>query len=109
MAELSVPRPLDEPDLDDDCGTNPMAVAGQAFAFRERRLLDGKFVEKCPQFQQEPGVEAGADLAGESEVLVVVFRSVLRTPRAWSGGVVADEQGAEADAGSLRIREAADH
>src|SRR6476661_3805978 len=108
MTELSVPRPLDEPDLDDDVGTDPMAVTGQARALRERRLLDRQSVETCSQIEQQPGVEASADLAGEHEV-VTVLRLVLRTPRAWLRGVVTDEERAESDACALGVREPADH
>src|SRR4051812_27738694 len=93
MPELSVHRPLDEPDLHDDLGANPMAVTGQAFAVRERRLLDRESVETPSQIEQELGIEAGADLAREREVVAVM---------------VADEQRAEADSGALRIGEPAD-
>src|SRR4051794_22360829 len=93
MPELAVHRPFDEPDLHDDLGTNPMAMARQAFAFRERRRLDGQRVETFSEFEQELGVETRADLPGKSEVVTVV---------------VADEQRPEADARSLGICETAD-
>src|SRR5215471_1776578 len=93
MPELSVHRPFDEPDLHHDLGTNPVAATRQAFAFRERRLLDRKRIETRSQIEQKFRVETSADFAGECEVVAVV---------------VADEQRAEADASALRIGEAAD-
>ena len=56
-------------------------------------LRDLERVEPRAQLEQQLRVEAGADLAGEDEVVAVV---------------VADEQRAEADARALRIGEAAD-
>ena len=66
---------------------------GRPMALRERRLRDLERVEPRAQVEQQLRVEAGADLAGEDEVVAVE---------------VADEQRAEADAAALRIGEAAD-
>src|SRR5262249_55737839 len=93
MSQLSVHRPLDEPDLHDHLRTNPVAVTGEALAVRERRLLDGKSIETSSQIEQELRVEAGADLAGEDEVV---------------GVVVTDQQRAESHACALRISKSAD-
>ena len=85
MAQLAVHRPLDEGDLHDDLGPHPVrAQARQADA----PCVNGGFgdlerVEPRAQVEQQLGVEARADLAGEDEV--VAFE-------------VADEQRAEADA-----------
>src|SRR5215813_473568 len=93
MPELSVHGPLDEPNLHDDLGPNPVPAPRQALATGERRLLSRKSVEAFSQIEQKLRIEAGANLAGKGEVVAVV---------------ASDEQRAEADAGSLRIGESAD-
>src|SRR6185503_19982212 len=95
VAQLSVHRSLDEADLDDDLGTRPVGTdARQAYGAGEGRRRNFQRVEPRAQVEQQPGVEAGADLAREHEIVAVV---------------VANEQRAEADARALRIGEAADH
>src|SRR5215470_9615762 len=93
MAQLAVHRPLDEPDLYDDLGTDPVAVAREALPLRKRRLVDGDRVEAPSQIEQEFGIEACADFSCEDEVVAVP---------------VADQQRAETDARALRIGEPAD-
>ena len=66
---------------------NPTALVNGVF-------FDLQRVEPRAQLEQQLGVEAGADLSREDQVVAVV---------------VADEQRAEADARPLRIGEAADH
>src|SRR5687767_10925397 len=95
VPQLVVLRPFDERHLHDDLGPHPMrAQARQADGLRERRLCHFECVETPPQIEQELGVETGADLAREHEVVAIV---------------VTDQQGAQADAGALRIGESADH
>src|SRR5215467_733508 len=93
MAQLAMHGPLDEPDLNDDLRTHPVSLAGKAFRFRERRLVDGDGVEPLSQVEQELCVEARADLAGEDEVAIMV---------------IPDEKRAETHARALRIGESAD-
>ena len=94
MPQLAVHRPLGERDLHDDLRPHPVrAQARQAVGLRERRRRDFELVEPRAQLEQQLGVEARADLAGEHEISPVE---------------VADEQRAEADAAALRIGEAAD-
>src|SRR3954466_12719415 len=94
MAELSVYGPFDESDGDDDFGTHPVgAQPRQAVRPRERRLRDLDRVKPAPQIEQQLRVEAGANLTCERELSMVV---------------VADQQRAQSDAGSLRIGETAD-
>ena len=84
MAKLAVHRPLDERDLHDDFRTHPVrADSWQPCGPRKRRLRQLDRIEPPSQIQQEPGVEAGANLSGEDEIAVFVM---------------ADEQGAKADA-----------
>ena len=81
-------------DLHDDRRLHPVrAQPGQALGDGERRLRNLERIEAAAQIEEQFGVEAGADLSGEHEVVAVV---------------VADEQRAEADARALRIGEAAD-
>ena len=95
MAQLAVHRPLDERDLHDDLGPHPVrAQARQPDGLGERRLRDLERVQPRAQIEQQLRVEAGADLAGEDEVVPLE---------------VADEQRAQADARALRIGEPADH
>src|SRR5687767_4637050 len=95
MPELAVHGPLDETDLHDDGRSDPVgAETGKALGLRERRLRDFERVEPRAQVEQQLCVETGADLAGKDEVLSFV---------------IADEQGAEADARALRIGEPADY
>ena len=97
MAKLAVHRPFDEGDLHDDLGPHPVrAQARQPDGLGERRLRDLERIEPRAQVQQQLRVEARADLPGEDEV----GRPSLE---------VADQQRAQADAGSLRIGEPADH
>ena len=95
MPQLVVAGPLDERHLHDDRRPHPVrAQLRQALRDRERRLRDLDRIETLAQIEQQLGVEAGADLSGEHEVVAFV---------------VADQQRAEADARALRIGEAADH
>src|ERR1051325_10246665 len=95
VAELAVGGPFHERDLDDDLWLDPVdAEARQAGGDGEWRGRPKDRVEPRTQRQQPGRIEAGADLAGEHEAGV--------------GGVVTDEQRAEADPLALGIREAAD-
>ena len=70
VAQLAVHRPLDERHLHDDLRPHPVrAHARQPVGLRERRRRDLERVEPRAQVEQELGVEAGADLAGEDEVV----------------------------------------
>src|SRR6516165_7378195 len=91
VPQFAMHGPLDEPYLNDDLRTHPVSLAGKTFRLRERRLVDGDCVEPFSQVEQELRVEAGADLSGENEVVAIVLRLTLRTPRALSRGVVADQ------------------
>src|SRR5687768_4631373 len=94
MTKLAVHGPFDEGDVHGDLRTDPVgALAREADGLRERRLRDLEPVETLAQIQQQPGVETGADLAGEHELLLLE---------------VANEEGAEPDAPSLRVGESAD-
>ena len=95
MTKLVVFGPLNEADLDDDLRADPVsAYAREADGFGEGRLLDLDAIELGAQVVQEFRIKAGADLAGENEIIAVV---------------VANQQGAQADALALRIGEAADY
>src|SRR5882762_4530471 len=94
MAELAVHRPLDEGDVHDDLGAHPMrAEARQPFGPGEWRRRDFQVIKPRPEIEQHLRVETGADLPGKDEIVAVE---------------VAEQQGAKADAASLRIGEAAD-
>src|SRR5262249_14438350 len=91
MAELAVRCPLDECNLHNDLGRHPMgAKAWQSFGFSEWRFWDLELVEPRTKLQQQLRVEAGADFAGEDEIIPIE---------------VSHEQCAETDAAALRIRE----
>src|SRR5215510_11898310 len=93
MAQLAVRGPLDECNLDDDFGQDPMCTnAWQSFSFRERRFRDLELVQPRTKLQQQPGVEAGADFAGKDEIVTIE---------------VPHEQRTKTDAAALRIRESA--
>src|SRR5207248_10939946 len=79
--------------LHDELGTNPVRAARQSAALRERRLRDLGAIEARAQLAQEPGVEPGAHLAGEDEVVA---------------GEVADQERPQSDAAALGVGEAAD-
>ena len=80
MPELAVHRPLDERDLHDDLGADPVrAQARQPDALGERRLRDLERIQPRAEVQQQLRVEAGADLPGEDEV--VARRSSRRAAR----------------------------
>src|SRR5262245_23618551 len=94
MPEFVAAGPLDEGDLHDDRRMHPVrAQPWQALRDGERRLRNLERVEAAAKIEQQPGVEARADLSREDQVIALV---------------VADEQRAEADAGALRVGEAAD-
>src|SRR5262245_35597481 len=94
MTELAVRGPLDEPDLHDDFGTDPMrAHSREANELRERPLGDLERVEPRTKFVQQSSVEPGADFSSEHEI---VFLKIT------------NEQSAEPHALPLRIGEAAD-
>ena len=87
--------PLDEGNPHNYLGTRPMRPnARQPDGFGERGPRDLERVEPCPEVQQQPRIEARANLPGKNEL--VVFE-------------IADEQRAQAHANALRIGEAADH
>src|SRR5215467_10944735 len=93
MAQLAVCGPLDERNLHDDFGSHPVcANARQSFGFREWRVWDLELVQPSTKRQQQFRVEAGADFAGEDEIILIE---------------VAYEQRAETDAAALRICESA--
>src|SRR5690349_3766632 len=94
MTKLPMAGPLNESDLDDDLGADPMrAETRQADGFGEGRLRYFERVELLAKLTQQLRVEAGADPARENEIIAVV---------------IADQQGAEADALSLWIGETTD-
>src|SRR5262245_46846775 len=95
MPQFAVRCPLDEADLNHDFGTRPVhAKLGQPRRLGERRSRYFERVESTSKIQQQFGVEAGAELAGEDEIILIE---------------VPDQQGTEADAGTLRIGESADN
>src|SRR5262245_14864583 len=95
MAQLSMHRPFDECDLHDDFRTCPVsAQSRESFRLRERCGRDFHRVQARTQFEEEPGIKAGADLAREYEVFIFE---------------VANQQRAQANARALRIRETANH
>src|SRR4051812_17856274 len=94
VPQLAVYRPLDEADLHDQFRTYPVRTqARQPRRLREGRRRQLDRVEPRAQIEEQPGVEAGADLSRKEELVVVV---------------VADEQRAQTGTRSSRIREAAD-
>src|SRR3569832_1412029 len=94
MAQLAVDGPFDERDRDFYLWVYPVRPEPwQAARFREWRFRNFDRVEPLAQIDEEPAVDAGADLAGEGELSLVVMP---------------DEQRAEADTRALRIGEAAD-
>src|SRR5262245_6728928 len=109
MTKLVMHRPFSERDLHDDLGTDPVrAKARQAGRLGEWGLVDLDAIQFRPQFAEQPGVEAGADLPSEHEVVAFALRPRLRAPRALSRGEVPHEQRTETDSRSLRIGKAAD-
>src|SRR5262245_277075 len=91
MTQFAVNRPLNERNLHDDLRPDPMcAKPRESAGLREERLRDFEFVQACPKVQQELCVEAGSDLAGKHEVLMIK---------------VTDQQSPKTDATALRIRE----
>src|ERR1041385_2812754 len=94
MSQFVVARPLDESDAHDDLRPHPMLPhAWQAGSAREWRAVDFGGAKSRPQIGQQRGVESGADLSGEDEIVAVE---------------IPDEERAESDATALRIGEAAD-
>ena len=70
-------------DLHDDLGPHPVRTQSRkALRLRERRLVDLDRIEPRAKIEQQPRVEAGANLPREHEVVALE---------------VADEQRAEAD------------
>jgi hypothetical protein len=69
-------------------GRTQWAQPRQPDGARERRRRDFQLVESRAQVEQQPGVEAGADLAREHEIVAVVVaneqRAEARDPRAAS-------------------------
>src|SRR5260370_16019118 len=95
MAELSVHGPFAKGDLYDDLGTHTMrAQARQPLGFGEGRLCDLERVQLPAEIEEQLRVEAGADLPGKHKVIALE---------------VTDEQGAQADPSTLRIREPTSH
>src|SRR5437899_4980510 len=93
MAQLSVRRPLDEPDLDDDLRPNPVSSnARQALPTGERCRGDFKRVQAFAQIPQQLRIEPGSNFAREQQVV---------TPE------MTDEQCAETNSRALRIGETA--
>src|ERR1051326_1541426 len=91
MAQLAVHRPFNEGNLHHNLRLYPVrANAGQAFGFGERGLWDFDFVKTLAQIEQQFSIEAGADLPGEDEVIVVK---------------VSDKKRAETDAATLKVGE----
>src|SRR6185369_14994379 len=94
MAKLAVFGPLNETNLHFNFRTHPVrAHARQTDSFRERRLGYFHVIQARAQIEQEFGIEAGADLSGEDEVVALVMSNQQRT---------------ESDAFSLRIRKPTD-
>src|SRR5436190_4285168 len=94
MTKFVVFGPLDEADLHDRLRTHPVcAQAREADGFGEGRFVDFDLIELGAQVLEEPGVEAGANLAGEHKVVAVV---------------ITDQQSTEADSIALRIGETTD-
>ena len=95
VPKLVVIRPLNEADLHDDLGLDPMgAQAREADCFSKRRLFDCDLIELASQVEQKVCIKAGADLAGEDEIIAVV---------------ITNQQSAQADSFALGIGEAADY
>src|SRR6185436_6836970 len=95
MAQLPMHCPFDERHLDDNLGPHPMrAETREPFRSCKRRGRNLECVEPGTKLKQKFRVEAGADFSCEHEIVVVE---------------VANQQGTQADACALRIREAADH
>jgi hypothetical protein len=70
VAELAVLRPLDEADLNDDLGTDPVgAQAREADGFGEGWFWNLEFVELGAEIEQQLCVKAGANLAGVDKLL----------------------------------------
>ena len=70
VAEFAVAGPLNEANLDDDLGTNPVgAETWEADGFGEKRLRSFETVELFAELKQQFSVEARADLAGIDEVI----------------------------------------
>ena len=78
MAQFAVAGPLNESDLHDDFGIDPVgAQAREAGGAGERGLRDFERVEFLTELKQQIVVEAGADFSGVDEVgcLVRIERS----------------------------------
>ena len=71
MPKFAVNRPLDEADGGRRSPVAPSALAREANRRRVLNGLRGNFerVEPRAEVEQELGVEAGADLAGEAQIL----------------------------------------
>src|SRR6185369_17197957 len=94
MAQFAVHRPFDEAHLDHDLQPRPVcAQTRQPDRFGKRRLRYFEFIELSAKIEQHLRVEAGADLAGEYKVAILV---------------VADEKRAQSNALPLRICKATD-
>ena len=83
MAKLAMRRPLDESDLDDDLGPHPVCGRGKPSATVNGVCRDLQRSSRARSSSSIFRVEAGADLAGEYELIAVE---------------VADEQRAETHA-----------
>ena len=94
VAQLAVPRPLREPDLRHHRRLRPVHARPGQVAHAERRRVPLDRRKLAVQAAQRPGVEPGPDLPGVDELAGRV--------------VVAEQQGAQPDAGALRVGEAAD-
>src|SRR5438034_6703542 len=70
MPELSMHRPFNEADVHNNLRTHPMCPqARQPDSFGKWWLRYLQMVQLCAQIQKQFGVEAGADLSGEDEVV----------------------------------------
>ena len=96
MAELARVGPLAEADLGDELRPDPVHTPlPHRRALLERRAVLLQRAQPVPQAAQGLGIEPRADLPGVDQLAVRV--------------VVAEQQRAESDPGTLRVGEAADH
>src|SRR5215213_5332601 len=95
MAQFSVHSPLDECDLDDNLRFYPVRTqARQTDRPGKRTLRNLERAEPCAEVQQHLRIEAGADLAGEHEIVAIE---------------IPHEQRSKPDASALGVCEPADH
>src|SRR5436309_3445479 len=95
MTQLSMHGPLNESYLYNDLRPHPVrAYAGQADDLGKRGLLNLDLIELCPQVEQQCSIKASPNPACKYKIPVVI---------------VANQQRAQADSLSLRIREPTDN